>query len=138
MFWSVCSSVVLTISLCFCACESPVDTDLIQGSPPKFIFNHPEALTGVVVYRIPSEYVNKGIPGDMLNDSIAVWEIRGQLQNPKEPIVYGIVPTGMSETIPAKSLEEGQGYLLRCFQNDNGGCSGVEFTIKDGEAVNIN
>jgi hypothetical protein len=75
------------------------------------------------------------IPGEVLGARAIVWEIYGQRKDPRIPIPYGKVPGGMREERPPKPLEEGGFYLIRCSQNENGGCTGATFIIENGQAV---
>jgi hypothetical protein len=126
------------------SCETPVNIDLIEGNPPVFTSTYPNAITGLSVCKIPKQYMEKeylethqGIPGEILNEQTFVWSISSNNTTIKQ-ITYGILPTGWTQRVPAKPLEEGGFYLILCSQNRNGGCYGPYFVIKNGKALRYN
>jgi hypothetical protein len=123
------------------SCETPLHIKLIEGNPQKFTSPYQDALTGLQIYQIPKQYMGKeyqethqGIPGEILNDQTLVWSISSNNTTIAQ-ITYGILPDGWIQRVPAKPLEEGGFYLIRCSQNRNGGCYGPYFVIKNGEAL---
>ena len=128
--------VLLLLILLTCSCETRVHVRAIEGQTPTFTCDHPKALNGLIIFRIPNEYINQdGIPGDVLTEQAVVWGISGERQRPDVPITYGKLPAGMREFHSVKPLEEGGFYLIKCSQNDNGGCYGHTFVIQDGKAI---
>jgi len=124
--------ILITVVL-LSGCESPVHTSLIAGKPPKFTFNSPREVNGLVIFHIPKEHENDaGFGSDVITDANVVWEINGDLKS--REISYGTVPPGMTEKTTAKPLIEDGHYLVWCSQDGNGGCTGTVFVMREGAA----
>ena len=97
----------------FQACEIPPEVHVRPTAPPSFTFSRETLVGMLLVYRLDQDQPKKGVFLDvMLRDKPnTFWMIEGK-HDPRLPITYGDVPTGMKETVPAKPLVEGEYYLV--------------------------
>jgi hypothetical protein len=91
----------------------------------------------LVIYQVPERYLKSGIPLDELKEDNpnTRWFLDGD-HDANEPIVYGIVPSGMKEFSPAKPLVEGVTYFASSYvgTEDTGAFVGQYFRIRNGQA----
>ncbi len=91
----------------------------------------------LVIYQVPDRYRKSGIPLDELKEDNpnTHWFVQGN-HEANEPIVYGMVPSGMKEFAPAKPLDEGVIYFASSYvgTEDTGAFVGQYFKIKNGRA----
>ena len=104
------------------------------GSTPRFSFIG-SSVSGLVVYRVPPEYLDKGIPLDETRKDgpNTFWMLDGD-HNAAEPIIYGVVPAGVKAVVPAKPLQERAVYFVSGYvgTRDTGAFVGQYFIIHDG------
>ncbi len=106
---------------------------------PRFTFTG-LTVSYVVVYRVPAEYLNKGIPLDALtkDNPDTQWLIEGS-HDARYVITYGFVPPGMKEILPAKPLAEGPIYFVSTYisTEDTGAFVGQYFRIQNGHSIEV-
>jgi len=100
--------------LAFQGCEVPPQVRVEPTNPPTFTFSSGTAADMLLVYHLKGDLAQK--PGIFLENLLAdkentSWMIEGEHDN-KIPITYGVVPTGMKETVQAKPLIEGEYYFV--------------------------
>ena len=126
---------ILLLCLCVDCRNHGVGQIKVDGdSTPRFSFVGSD-VQGLVVYRVPPEYLSKGIPLDETRKegSNTVWMLDGS-HNAAEPIIYGVVPVGMKQTVSAKPLEEGMVYFVSGYvgTRDTAAFVGQYFIINNG------
>ena len=103
-------------------------------STPRFSFVGSN-VDGLVVYRVPPQYLSKGIPLDETRKEgpNTLWMLDGS-HNAAEPIIYGVVPVGVKAMVSAKPLEEGVVYFVSGYVStpDTGAFVGQYFIINNG------
>jgi hypothetical protein len=106
---------------------------------PRFTFTG-LTVSYVVVYRVPAEYLNKGIPLDALtkDNPDTQWLIEGSSEA-QHVIRYGFAPQGMKEILPAKPLAEGPIYFVSTYisTEDTGAFVGQYFRIQNGHSIEV-
>lgn len=138
LFRRICdfAGVAIVLMCAGCIFDNPVKIKVEGGDPVRFIFLNGEYLNLLYVYRIPTELLSKGIPGERLrhDDPDMMWWIEGKRRK-DEPITYGIVPDDMREITEARPLIEGGHYLVQGFSTGSGGTIGTRFIIQNGRVV---
>jgi hypothetical protein len=130
------AAVSLALLVALASCRSYVGKVNIDGdSKPRFKFTG-FTVSSLVVYRVPPEYLKKGIPLDALtkDNPDTQWITEG-LHDADVPIAYGSVPHDMKETLPAKTLVEGTIYFVSTYvgTEGTGAFVGQYFRISNGQ-----
>lgn len=131
---------LLSLLLILNSCPPHVGSINVEGeSQPRFTFIGTDVIS-LVVYRIPRKYLNKGIPLDeVTKDTPNIqWRVKGD-HDARIPINYGVLPEGMKEVIPAKTLAENTIYLASTYigTEETGAFVGQYFIIQDGRTVEV-
>jgi hypothetical protein len=121
------------IAFGFQSCEVPPEVRVQPTSPPTFTFSRGTLVSMLLVYHLQADQKDKGVFLDeVLNDKANLtWMLEGT-HNQEVPIVYGLVPVGMKETVQAKPLIEGESYLGYVAS-----LVGVRFIIRNGIAEQV-
>lgn len=123
------------LSLSF-GCERGLSLEIDGRNPPTLTLSGSGSLVFLYVMEVPSNRL------PTLEDP-KLWEIHPTTPpriSDLSPIVYGIVPKGFSQTIPASGpppiLTEGHTYEVGGPADDANGAS-IWFTIKEGKSVQV-
>jgi hypothetical protein len=87
----------------------------------------------LLVYHLGAEQMGKGIFLDDLlhNKENLTWKLEGT-HNQELPITYGLVPSGMKDTVQVRPLMEGEYYLVFVAS-----LVSAKFVVRNGSAEQI-
>ena len=121
------------IMLGFQSCEVPPEVRVQPSNPPTFAFSRGTLVSMLLVYHLRPEQVGEGIFLDeLLKDKPNLtWMLEGT-HDQQVPITYGIVPSGMNETLEARPLVDGEYYLVFVAS-----LVGARFVIRNGIAEQV-
>ena len=141
-------AILLLISLISLRCDRIIAVNVEGGDPPIFNLHGDENwVRELTIYHITKEDAEtKTGQGTKIDKPLLykdfmdipekmMWSISGKCLV-RRPFVYGVVPDGMEEKVPAKPLIEGEYYFVYIFRR-SGPCPGMLFTIRDGKAVEL-
>ena len=101
---------------------------------PRFKFSG-LTVSSLVVYRVPPEYLKKGIPLDALtkDNPDTQWIVEG-LHTANVPVTYGSVPGDMKQIVAPKPLADDTIYFVSTYigTEDTGAFVGQYFRIRNG------
>ena len=130
---------VLLTACSSCRSHSIGRVNIDGDNGPRFTFTG-VTVTYVLVYRVPPEYLSKGIPLDVLtkDNPDTQWLLEGS-HEARDAIAYGFAPQGMKEVLPAKPLAEGPIYFVSTYisTEDTGAFVGQYFRIQNGHAIEV-
>ncbi len=130
----------LSLLLLLNSCSPHVGSVNVEGeNQPRFTFVG-RSVSSLIVYRIPRQYLNKGILLDAVNKngSDTQWRVDG-MHYAGIPIRYGVVPDGMTEIVAVKPLAENTIYFASTYigTEETGAFVGQYFIIRNGQTVEV-
>jgi hypothetical protein len=130
---------ILVMGFFGCRSHSTGRVNVHGDQSPHFTFTG-DTVTYVLVYRVPAEYLSKGIPLKVLtkDNPDTQWVIEGT-HEARDPIRYGLAPQGMKELVAPKALTDGPTYFVSTYigTEDTAAFVGQYFKLQNGRAIEV-